>query len=59
MNVGKEKKQAFTVAGSHKYKKKILNSAQSSLKSHGLWVTLYICKYGGQYKLDRTGSVRI
>ena len=32
----------FTVAGNHEYKETNgINSVQSSLKSHPLWVTLY------------------
>ena len=32
----------FTVAGNYEYKEtENINSAQSSLKSHSLWITLY------------------
>ena len=36
-------KNKFTVLGNHKYKETdSINSLQSSLKAHPLWVTLYM-----------------
>ena len=44
----------LTVAGFHKFKKTvIINAVISSLKSHPLWVTLYITGYISSLKLER------
>ena len=40
--INDQAKKLYTVAGNHKYKEIYgINSVQSALKSHPLWVTLY------------------